>query len=266
MRLSLPVAQALLPVQREASRPIIRHSKHAPSAAAFLFLFCLQAPQARAETVVLRSGQRLNVTGYQLLGEKYRLQLSGGFVEVAAEEVVSIEPEESFASEPRKAEPTAAGPYGEFITAAAAKYKVDADLITSVIATESNFDPKAISRRNARGLMQLMPQTAAHLGVRNIFDPNENIDGGTHYLRDLLQRYNNDLILALAAYNAGPERVITTVPRIRETKNYVARVKRTFDQRKSGQPKSDQHKSATPTRTAASAGSSAPTDTPGTIQ
>jgi hypothetical protein len=216
--------------------------------AAFAAFLCFVpfTPTLRADYVVLRSGQRLNVTGYQLVGEKYHLQLAGGFVEVAAEEVVSIEPEEIFTSEPKKAEPAIAGPYGEFITAAAAKYKVDADLITSVIATESNFDPKAISRRNARGLMQLMPQTAAHLGVQNIFDPKENIDGGTHYLRDLLQRYNNDLILALAAYNAGPERVVTTVPRIRETKNYVARVKRNLDQRKSDQHKSDQHKSAGP--------------------
>ena len=198
----------------------------------------LFAPAVRAEYVVLRSGLRLNVTGYQLVGEKYRLQLNGGFVEVPAAEVLSIEPEEIFASEAKKAEPTAAGPYGELITAAAAKYSVDADLITSVIAAESNFNPKAISRRNARGLMQLMPQTAAHLGVQNIFDPKENIDGGTHYLRDLLQRYKNDLILALAAYNAGPQRVYTRVPAIGETRNYVVRVKRTYDQRKSDQRKS----------------------------
>jgi hypothetical protein len=207
-----------------------------------LLLFCaglvLFLPPVRAEYVVLRSGQRLSVTGYQLVGEKYRLQLNGGFVEVPAGEVLSIEPEEVFASEPQKAAPAVAGPYGELITAAAAKYSVDADLITSVIAAESNFNPKAISRRNARGLMQLMPQTAVHLGVHNSFDPKENIDGGTHYLRDLLQRYKNDLILTLAAYNAGPERVYTRVPAIGETRNYVVRVKRTYDQRKSDQRKS----------------------------
>jgi hypothetical protein len=214
--------------------------------ALFVAGLALIAPAARGEYVVLRSGQRLSVTGYQLVGEKYRLQMNGGFVEVLAEEVVSIEPEEVFASEPKKAEPAIAAPYGALITAAAAKYSVDADLITSVIAAESNFDPKAISRRNARGLMQLMPQTAKRLGVQNIFDPKENIDGGTHYLRDLLQRYKNDLILALAAYNAGPERVYTRVPAIRETRNYVARIKRTYDQRKSDQRKADQGKAATP--------------------
>ncbi|HXL21356.1 MAG TPA: lytic transglycosylase domain-containing protein [Candidatus Dormibacteraeota bacterium] len=206
----------------------------------------LIAPELRAEYVVLRSGQRLNVTGYQIVGETYRLQLNGGFVEVPAAEVLSIEPEEVFASEPKKAEPAIAAPYGALITAAAAKYSVDADLISSVIAAESNFNPKAVSRRNARGLMQLMPQTAAHLGVQNSFDPKENIDGGTHYLRDLLQRYKNDLILTLAAYNAGPERVYTQVPAIRETRNYVVRVKHNFDQRKSDQRKSEKQKAAAP--------------------
>ncbi len=187
----------------------------------------------RAETVVLKSGLRISVTSYQVLGEKYRLQLSGGMVEVPVEEVDNIEPQLLFTSEPAKPEqPAVTGPYREFIQAAATKYKVDADLISSVIAIESNYDPKAISRRNARGLMQLMPQTAMQLGVKNIFDPKENIDGGTHLLRDLLQHYNNDLVLALAAYNAGPERVIAFVPPIRETRRYVVKVKKNYDQRR----------------------------------
>jgi len=91
--------------------------------------------------------------------------------------------------------------------------------------------------------MQLMPQTAAQLGVQNIFDPKENIDGGTHFLSDLLQRYNNDLVLALAAYNAGPERVVTVVPPIRETRSYVVKVKRNYDQRKGDKRKVEQLKS-----------------------
>jgi soluble lytic murein transglycosylase-like protein len=214
------------------------------AAAAFLALAIL--PFAlRAETVVLRNGLRLNVTSYQLLGEKYRLQLSGGFVEVPAEEVAAIEPQILFVSEPPKAEPPAAAPYRELVEAAAAKYKIDADLISSVMAIESNFDPKAVSRRNARGLMQLMPETAMQFGVKDVFDPKENVDAGTHYLRDLLERYNNDLVLALAAYNAGPERVYGRVPPFRETRNYVVRVKRNYDQRKFEQHKTGESKAGT---------------------
>src|SRR5579859_2283541 len=191
------------------------------------------APALRAEYIVLRSGQRLEVTGYQRLGDVYHLQMKGGTVDVPAEQVVAIEPEEIFTPVP--AVEVSKEPFGDLISAAAKRYSVDADLITSVIAAESNFDPKAISRRNARGLMQLLPMTAASLGVKNIFDPQENIEAGTRYLRDLLQLYNNDLALTLAAYNAGPERVqrYGRVPPFAETVSYVRRVKQTYDQRKS---------------------------------
>ena len=192
------------------------------------------APCLRAEYVALRSGQRLHVTSYRLLGEKYRLQMNGGFVEVPVEEVVSIEPEDAFAALPPQ--PPVEAPIHEIVKAAAARYSVDADLITSVIAAESNFDPKAVSKRNARGLMQLLPETAARFGVQNIFDPQENIDAGTHYLRDLLARYNNDLVLTLAAYNAGPERVqqFGSVPPYPETASYIRRVKRAYEKSKAG--------------------------------
>jgi soluble lytic murein transglycosylase-like protein len=192
------------------------------------------APALRAEYVALRSGQRLHVTGYQLLGDKYRLQIAGGVVEVPVEEVVSIDPEDTFAPLPLPI--VEAAPLHEIVKAAAARYRVDADLILSVIAAESNFDPKAVSKKNARGLMQLLPETAARFGVQNIFDPQENIDAGTHYLRDLLQRYNHDLALALAAYNAGPERVqqFGRVPPYPETVSYVRRVKRGYEKSKAG--------------------------------
>ena len=195
------------------------------------------APEARAEYFVLQTGQRLHVSGYQLLGDKYRLQMQGGFVELAAQDVTSIEPEDIFTSAPPVTAEKA--PFRDLIESAAARYSVDADLITSVIAAESNFDPKAISRRNARGLMQLLPTTAAHLGVKNIFDPQENIDAGTHYLSELLFLYKNDVALTLAAYNAGPERVQRfgqRVPPFAETISYVRRVKQTYNQRKSGIP------------------------------
>jgi soluble lytic murein transglycosylase-like protein len=185
----------------------------------------LAAPALRAEYVVLRSGQRLKVTGYQLIGDKYHLQLSGGFVDIAAADVVAIEPEDVFTPVPPTVAPQPL--YRDLVEAAAKRYNVDADLITSVIAVESNFDPKAVSRKNARGLMQLLPETAAQLGVKNIDDPAENIDAGTRYLRDLLQKYNNDLALALAAYNAGPDKVqlYGRVPPYAETISYVRRVK-----------------------------------------
>jgi len=190
-----------------------------------LLLVVLAAPALQAEYFVLRSGQRLKVTGYQLLGDKYHLQLSGGFVDIAAADVVTIEPEDVFTPVPPTVAPQPL--YRDLVEAAAKRYNVDADLITSVIAVESNFDPKAVSRKNARGLMQLLPETAAQLGVKNIDDPAENIDAGTHYLRDLLQKYNNDLALALAAYNAGPDKVqlYGRVPPYAETISYVRRVK-----------------------------------------
>jgi len=191
-------------------------------------------PAGRAEYIVLRSGQRLNVSGYQLRGDKYRLQMAGGTVEVAAEDVLGIEPEEVFT--PSKPADELKAPFRELIEAASAQYKVDADLITSVIAVESNFEPKAISRRNARGLMQLLPETAARFGVRDVFDPRQNIDAGTRYLSDLLQRYDNNLVLALAAYNAGPEKITKfgDVPPYAETISYVRRVKRAYESSKSG--------------------------------
>ena len=144
-------------------------------------------------------------------------------MEISAEEVASIEPEDTFAPPPPAPPAASKTNFRDLVESSAARYNVDADLISSVIATESNFNAKAVSRKNARGLMQLMPQTAARLGVRNIFDPRENIDAGTRYLGNLLQRYRNDLALALAAYNAGPERVqqYGRVPPFAETQSYV---------------------------------------------
>src|SRR5690349_15866864 len=208
---------------------------------AFLLLFAsLTAPSARAEYIVLQSGLRLHATGYQLIGEKYRLQLQGGWMDVSVADVVKIEPEEVFAPilQPAPAAPAPAAnpsPYHEFVLAAASRYGVDAELISSVMEVESNFNPKAISAKNARGLMQLLPETAARLGVKDIFDPKENIDAGTHYLHDLLQLYKNDLTLALAAYNAGPDKVqkYGNVPPYRETVSYVKQVKRKYQKNKS---------------------------------
>jgi hypothetical protein len=215
------------------------------------------APGVRAEYIALKSGQRLHVTGYQLLGDKYRLQMAGGVVEVPMEEVVSIDPEDTFAPLPPPVATSA--PLREIVKSAAARYSMDADLILSVIAAESNFDAKAVSKKNARGLMQLLPETAARFGVQNIFDPAENIDAGTHYLRDLLQHYNNDLALALAAYNAGPERVqqFGRVPPYPETTSYIRRVKRGYEKSKAGVALEAEPKPSAKKTKAGSAGNSA---------
>ena len=106
------------------------------------------------------------------------------------------------------------------------RYNIDPPLIKAIIHTESYFDPRAVSRRGAQGLMQLMPDTARELQVSDPFNPRENIDGGTRYMRYLLDNFNNDLVLSLAAYNAGPGAVKRSggVPKIHETRRYVNKV------------------------------------------
>lgn len=105
-------------------------------------------------------------------------------------------------------------------------YKLDPKLVRSMIATESGFDSRAVSRKGAQGLMQLMPSTASRVGVKNPFDPEENIRGGMEHMRFLLDTFNNDLTLSLAAYNAGENIVqrIKRVPNYPETKAYVRTV------------------------------------------
>ncbi len=120
------------------------------------------------------------------------------------------------------------------IDGASQQYGIDPKLIQAVIHVESNFDPQALSPKGAQGLMQLMPQTAKDLQVSDAFSPKENIDGGTRYLRYLLDLYNQDMSLALAAYNAGPEKVnlYKGVPPYQETRTYVQRVIQIYNQLK----------------------------------
>jgi len=115
---------------------------------------------------------------------------------------------------------------GDTIREAAQRYGVREDLVSAVIRVESGFNARAVSRKGARGLMQLMPGTAAILGVRDSFDPAENIDGGVRHLRGLLDRYGNNVPFALAAYNAGEGAVNTHggIPPYAETQAYVARI------------------------------------------
>ena len=145
-------------------------------------------------------------------------------------------------------------PLNEVVNSASATYHLDPDLVNSVIHAESGFNSHAISPKGARGLMQLMPGTANQLGVNDAFDPEANVTGGSRYLRELLERYNFDLVKALAAYNAGPERVeqYRGVPPFRETRAYVARIVHEYNMKKIAQEKEARRK-----QTAAKAASKA---------
>jgi hypothetical protein len=121
-------------------------------------------------------------------------------------------------------------PYGSLIVDAAERYRLDGLLLAAVVEAESGWNPRAVSPRGALGLMQLMPATAAHYGATEPADPRANVRAGARYLRDLLRRFDDDLELALAAYNAGPANVARYggVPPFRETTRYVDRVLRIY--------------------------------------
>jgi soluble lytic murein transglycosylase-like protein len=118
--------------------------------------------------------------------------------------------------------------YDPLIRKAAETYRVDYALVKAVIKAESNFNPSAVSRKGAKGLMQLTPETAGDLGVIDSFQPEDNIHGGVRYLRYLLDLFNGDLKLALAAYNAGENAVLryNGIPPYKETKTYIQEVLR----------------------------------------
>lgn len=112
----------------------------------------------------------------------------------------------------------------------AARHRLDPELIHAVIKAESNYDPFAVSVKGALGLMQLMPDTARHYGVLNVFDAAQNIEGGVKYIKDLIKLYNGKTHLVLAAYNAGQEAVrqYGGIPPYRETRDYIARIRSTY--------------------------------------
>jgi hypothetical protein len=124
-------------------------------------------------------------------------------------------------------------PFVPIIEKYARDYQLDPSLIHSIIKAESNFNPQAVSSKGARGLMQLMPATAARLGVSNSFDPEQNIRGGVRHFRWLMDNFNNNLDLSLAAYNAGENLVqrLGRVPEIKETREYVRKITSQYDKK-----------------------------------
>lgn len=163
--------------------------------------------------------------------EKSYLDISNAQIaELSEEKLPEPQPVEVKKPQPKMDIPTA-------VAAASDKHGIDADLLYSIIRAESGFNPRAVSNKGAQGLMQLMPDTANQLGVRDAFDTQANVEAGTRYLRELLDRYHYDLAKALAAYNAGPQRVeqYHGIPPYQETRAYVARIIREYNKKKLAQ-------------------------------
>ena len=179
----------------------------------------------------LRNGFSIHHVRHEALGDMTRLYTDDtSYIDIPTTEITEMaESQEVIASE-AKLQPS----LNEVVSSAGDKHRIDPDFINSVIRAESNFNPKARSPKGAQGLMQLMPGTASRLGVTDAYDPTSNVNGGTQYLRELLQKYNGDAIKALAAYNAGPGRVqqYHGVPPYRETRAYVARIIKDFNKKK----------------------------------
>src|SRR5262245_13868942 len=173
-------------------------------------------------------------------GSMYQFQDSEGVVHYTN---VPSDPRYNFVRrepEPETARPAVEGTGGaarglrvfaSLIRAAADRYGVDSRLVQAIVQVESAGNPTAVSPKGARGLMQLMPERAAELGVRDSFDPRQNVDGGVRHMRDLLQRFGGDVTLALAAYNAGETAVRTHggIPPFTETREYVRRVRAVYE-------------------------------------
>ena len=214
-------------------------------AAALCALLC--AAPARSELIVFSDGRVVKAAGYEVIeadqelevrvrgGGSYRVDLS--LVERIVEDEVEVsevvvqsvggpEPVAYDLSYKDDRQPLFASAYDAIIRAEAKKNDVDASLVSALIRAESNYQPRAISRKGARGLMQLMPATAKRLSVKKPFDPASNVSGGVRYLKELLKRFQHRPELVLAAYNAGEGAVETYggVPPYRETIGYVKKI------------------------------------------
>jgi len=197
-----------------------------------------------AERISLTNGYEILCSHHAQIGSQIRLYMASGesnYIDRATEDIAKIEtvpdPPPTAASLSTAKSNTDAklspADLNEMLAAAGHQHNLDADLLASVVKAESNGNTRAVSRAGARGLMQLMPKTAAELGVDDSFRADENVRGGSAYLNDLLVRYHDNIALALAAYNAGPAAVdkYHGIPPYHETRAYVARVIHEFNRR-----------------------------------
>jgi len=210
----------------------------------FLFLFGAGAvvmlaavlPCFADEVAVLTNGFTIQHHRREVVGELTRLYISAdgaSFVDVPTADIDHYEEAPIPADPPpaKRANPAGAGGFparpktdlGDVVNQASGRYRLDPDLVNSVINAESGFNVRAVSPKGAQGLMQLMPATSEQFGVKDPFDPRQSVEAGAKLLKQLLTKYNNDVSLALAAYNAGEGRVDHDggVPQIPETQNYV---------------------------------------------
>ena len=209
-----------------------------------LFALVCGASARAAELVTLQSGSQVRCDHSAADGARTRLYLdaaSTSYVDVGTSAVVSVEKVSGSPTVPSPAAPSAAAQkevltaseLHEVLTGVGKPHDLDVDLLASGVHAESGSRVHARSRVGAQGLMQLMPATAAELGVRDAWVPEQNVGGGAAYLDALLHRYHDNIALALAAYNAGPGAVdkYHGVPPYRETRAYVARIVHEFNQR-----------------------------------
>ena len=246
------ITSRLQPVRDLLSRTAGSSFTWAQLALAGLLLASL--PLHAADLANLSNGFSLRHDHHETMGANTRLYMSpdpaGGYVDVPTAEIQSFEP-----APPDPQEVSAAAVKSRdlksIVSAASDQHQVDADFIASVIHAESGNNPHAVSRKGAQGLMQLMPGTASWLGVKDSFDPEQNVDGGVRYLRALLLLYNNDMVKALAAYNAGPQRVqqYKGIPPYSETHAYVARVIKDYNRKKMAERKSHSIRTSQSTNT-----------------
>ena len=224
-------------------------------AAALLLSLLLAVPCHAAERLWLANGfdivcdHHITVSGHI---RAYLSPSSTDYIEFTPESIQSIETLPPTAPEAQPVPPApAAAPQAdrltptdlhEILSSAGSRHNIDQDLLASVVKAESAGQPRAVSRAGAQGLMQLMPGTAHQLGVQDSFQPSQNVQGGAAYLDQLLTRYHDNLSLALAAYNAGPQAVdrYHGIPPYRETRAYVARVIHEFNRRVAQREKQNQ--------------------------